>query len=83
MFYCFGSFVLGFGLISGGLVGKWLGAAAALIGATGMVILMLYPNSVAAFKPMTAYLPISIAITLWHVALGIAIIAEVKEISES
>ena len=62
---------------------KWLGAAAALIGTAGMAILTMYPNSIAAFKPMTAYLPISIAIALWHIALGIAIILGVKETSES
>ncbi len=81
MFYCFGSLVLGFGLWRGGLLGKWLGATAALIGALGMVILMLYPNSIAAFRPMTAYLPVSVAIALWHVALGIALILGVKEAS--
>jgi hypothetical protein len=83
MFYCFGSVVLGFGLIRGGLVQKWLGAAAALIGMAGMMILMMYPNSIAAFKPMTAYLSVSIVITLWHIALGIAIFLGVKETSES
>lgn len=82
MFFCFGAVVLGFGLVRGGLVEKWLGATIALIGAIGMAILMLYPNSIAAFKPMTAYLPISIAITLWHVALGIAVSLGVKENAE-
>lgn len=83
MFYCFGSVVLGYGLIRGKLVGKWLGAAAALIGIVGMSLLMLYPNSIAAFEPMTAYLPISIALALWYVAVGVAIISGVKENLES
>jgi hypothetical protein len=83
MFYCFGAVVLGYGLMRGELVGKWLGAAAALIGMIGMSLLMLYPNSIAAFKPATAYLPISIAISLWYVALGIAVILGVKENLES
>jgi hypothetical protein len=47
MFFCFGAIVLGFGLWRGGLVSKWLGVAAALIGATGMGILMLYPKGIA------------------------------------
>ncbi len=70
MFFCFGLLPLGFGLMRGGLSGKWPGAAAVLIGLAGMMLLMIYPDSIAAFKPATPYLPVSMATSLWLVATG-------------
>jgi hypothetical protein len=77
MFFCFGAVVLGVGLIREGLIAKWLGAAAALIGATGMTILMIYPDNT------KAYLPIGLAITLWYMVLGITVFSGVNETTES
>ena len=75
MFFCFGLVVLGLGLVRGGLVRRWPGATAMLIGVAGMTILMLYPDS------PRAYLPVAGAITLWHVALGASVFRGVQTAS--
>ena len=77
MFFCFGFIILGFGFQITKIVGKWPGIAAMLIGAAGMMILMLLPNDAA------AYLPISLAITLWFVALGATLTFGIHQTSQS
>lgn len=72
MFFCFGLVVLGLGLLRGGLVGGWSGWTAMLIGIVGMTVLMTYPES------PRAYFPVRAAITLWQIALGVAVFSGVE-----
>lgn len=77
MFFSLGFIVLGLGLVRARLVARWLGGASVLIGISGMMILMLYPDKAAAFAP------VRLAITLWYIGLGHRVFFGINEISEN